>query len=74
LQGLDVPGQTQRTEHGDAGHKLIGGATVVEEPNHVIALRSDGISNRAAMAAGSEDQPPMWHQLWDATAKGTATR
>ena len=33
--------------------------------------------NRAAavaMAAGSEDQPTVGHQLWDATAKGTATR
>ena len=45
-----------------------------EEPKHDLALRSDGISNRAAMAAGSEDQPTVWHQLWDATAKGTATR
>ena len=69
-----VPGQTQGAEHGDGGHKLIGGATVVEEAKHGIALRSDGIGNQAAMAAGSEDQPTVWHQLWDATAKGTATR
>ena len=73
-QGLDVPGQTQGSEHGDARHKLIGGTAVVEEPKHGIALRSDGIGNQAAMAAGSEDQPTVWHQLWDATAKGTATR
>ena len=73
-QGLDVPGQTQGSEHGKAGHKLIGGTAVIEEAEHGIALRSDGISNRAAMAAGSEDQPTLWHQLWDATAKGTATR
>jgi hypothetical protein len=26
------------------------------------------------MAAGSEDQPTVRHQLRDATAKGTATR
>ena len=26
------------------------------------------------MAAGSEDQPTVWNQLWVATAKGTATR
>jgi len=74
LQGLDVPSQTQGSKHGNAGHELISGTAVVEEANHVIALRSDGISNRAAMAAGSEDQPTMWHQPWDATAKGTATR
>ena len=59
---------------GDGRHELIGGVTVVEEANNDLALRSDGISNRAAMAAGSEDQPTVWHQLWDATAKGTATR
>ena len=69
-----VPGQTQGAEHGDGGHKLIGGTAVIKKPKHGIALRSDGISNRAAMAAGSEDQPTVWHQLWDATAKGTATR
>jgi len=72
--GLDVPSQTQGSVHGDAGHKLISGTAVVEEAEHSIALRSDDISNRAAMAAGSEDQPTVWHQLWDATAKGTATR
>ena len=72
--GHDVPGQTQRTKHRDARHELIGGVTVVEEPNPNIALRSDGISNRAAMTAGSEDQPTVCHQLWDATEKGTATR
>jgi hypothetical protein len=72
--GLDVPDKTQGSKHGDAGHKLIGRTAVVEETEHGIALRSDGISNRAAMAAGSEDQPTVWHQLWDATAKGTATR
>ena len=59
---------------GDGRHELIGWTAVVEEPKHGIALRSDGISNRAAMVAGSEDQPTVWHQLWDATAKGTATR
>ena len=69
-----VPGQTQGSKHRDARHKLISGTAVVEEPEHGIALCSDGISNRAAMAAGSEDQPTVWHQLWDATAKGTATR
>ena len=72
--GHDVPGQTQRTKHRVARHELIGGATVVEEANNDLALRIDGISHRAAMAAGSEDQPTVWHQLWDATAKGTATR
>jgi hypothetical protein len=61
-QGLDVPGQTQRTKHGDAGHEIIGGTAVIEEPNHDITLRSDGISNRAAMAARSKDQPTVWHQ------------
>ena len=69
-----VPGQTHGSKHEDTGHKLIGGTAVVEEAEHGIALRSDGISNRAAMAAGSEDQPTVWHQLWDATAKGAATR
>ena len=72
--GLDVPGQTQVSKHVDAGHLLIGGTGVIEEAEHVIALRSDGIGNRAAMAAGSEDQPTLWHRLWNATAKGTATR
>ena len=57
-----------------ARHELIGEVTVVKETNHVIALRSDGIGNRTSMAARSEDQPTVWHQLWDATAKGTATR
>jgi hypothetical protein len=71
---LDVPDQMQRTKHGDARHELTGGTAVVEEAEHVIALRIDGIGNRAAMAAGTEDQPTVWHQLLDATAKGTATR
>jgi hypothetical protein len=62
-QGLDVPGQTQRTKHGDARHNLIGGSAVVEEAEHGIAMRSDGISNGATMAAGSEDQPTQWNQL-----------
>ena len=72
--GHDVPGQTQGSEHRDARHELISGTAVIKKPNHGIALRSDGISNRAAMTAGSKDQPTVWHQLWDATAKGTATR
>jgi len=71
---LDVPDQMQRTEHGDARHERIDEPAVVEEAEHVIALRSDGISNRAAIAAGSKDQPTLWPQLWVATAKGTATR
>jgi hypothetical protein len=62
LQDFDVPGQTQRTKHGDAGHEIIVGTAVIEEPNHDITLRSDGISNRAAMAARSKDQPTVWHQ------------
>ena len=45
-----------------------------EEPKHDIDLRSDGIGNRASMTAGSKVQPTLWHQLWDATAKGAATR
>jgi hypothetical protein len=56
---LDVPDQMQRTEHGDARHELIDESAVVEEAEHGIALRSDGISNRAAMAAGTEDQPTV---------------
>ena len=60
-------------EQGDAVHELISGTDVVEEAEHDICHRSEGISNRAAMAAGSEDQPTVWRQLWDATAKGTAT-
>jgi hypothetical protein len=61
--GLDDPGQTQGAKHEDAGHKLIGGTAVIEEAEHGIALGSDGIGNRAAMAAGTEDQPPVFHQL-----------
>ena len=56
---LDDPGQTQRAKHGDTGHKRIGGTAVIEEAEHGIALRSDGISNSAAMTAGSEDQPTV---------------
>ena len=62
MQRLNDPGQTQRTKHGNAGHKLIDGTALVEEAEHGIALRSDGISNSAAIAAGSEDQPTVWHQ------------
>jgi hypothetical protein len=73
-QGLDVPSHTQGSEHGNAGHKLIGGTAVVEEAEHGIALPSDGISNRVAMAAGTKDQQTLRHQLLDATTNGTATR
>jgi hypothetical protein len=62
-QGLGVPGQTQRTKHGDAGHEIIGGSAVIEEPNHDITLRFDVISNGAAMAATSKDQPTVCCQL-----------
>jgi len=47
--GLDVPGQTQGPEHGDAAHKFMGRTDVVEEDEHGICLGSDGIRNRTAM-------------------------
>jgi hypothetical protein len=73
-QGQDVQSPTKGTEHGSAVNELISGRAVVEETEDNIDLCSDGISKRASKAAGSANQPTMWHQLLDATAKGTATR
>jgi len=75
-----LPGQRQRTEHGGTSHQLSGRQAVIEEAKHRITVGADGIGHGAAMAAGAKDQPAMGrgmgicHQLWDATAKGTATR
>jgi len=61
-------------------HRRPGGARLKNLPQSAAAGGADGIGHGAAMAAGARDQPAMGrglgirHQLWDATAKGTATR
>jgi hypothetical protein len=73
-------GQRQGAEHGGAGHQLSGRQAVIETAKHRITVGADGIGHGTAMAAGAKDQPAMGrgmgirHQLWEATAKGTATR
>jgi len=73
-QGLELLGERQSSDHRYAGHELTGGTAVVKKYEQGITLSEDGISNGATVATGSKEQPAVWLQLWDATAKGTATR
>ena len=57
--------------HGSASYQLSGRQAVIEKAKHRITVGAESIGyERPAMGRGMR----ITHQLWEATANGTATR